>query len=355
MGRARQPCTISTGPCAWPLAQRCSLPLRLVLPLVLPLVSNPEFESVAPELAARAAQTAARHIAELRDAAHAAGVQLDPRVRSGAEPWAEIVAEAREYPADLLITRRRGKRGLLARLLVGEMVSQVVANAPCSVLMVPEQGGMWRGGVLAAIDDASLGPQVAATAAAVAARCGAPLLLVHVIPASATPEQRQRGQAVLDQACQAASQAGLNPSQAELLHGALTPEEQIITRAQADGADLLVVGRSSQLPSTAQARLGSTARRIIARAMRSAPWSNSVCSVASSRRENGCGCRCVGNGMTAAFSVRASVCSMRPPAAPPLRPGTAARTGAGRRARRAAAPAAGTPPTSRPAARCRSG
>lgn len=245
------------------LAQRCGLPLQLVLPLV----SNPEFESVAPELAAKAAQTAARHIAELRDAAHAAGIQLDPRVRSGPEPWAEIVAEARERQTDLLITRRRGKRGLLARLLVGEMVSQVVAHAPCSVLMVPEHGGMWRGGVLAALDDSELGPQVAATAAAVAARCGAPLLLMHVIPANATPEQQQRARAVLEQASQAASNAGLAPSRAEILHGVLTPEEQIISRAQTDGADLIVVGRSNHNAAAPQVRLGSTARRIIGQAL----------------------------------------------------------------------------------------
>lgn len=241
------------------LAQRCGLRLQLVLPLV----SNPEFEGIAPELAAKAALTAASHVAELCNSARMAGIQLDPYVRSGTEPWIEIVAQAHECQADLLITRRRGKRGLLASLLVGEMVSQVVAQAPCSVLMVPKQARMWRSGVLAAIDDTSLGPQVAATAAAVAARCDAPLLLVHVLPHQTTPEQRQRAQAALAQASQAASDAGLPPSRAEILHGALALEEQIIARAQTDGADLLVVGRSSHHPSATPNRLGSTARRII--------------------------------------------------------------------------------------------
>jgi nucleotide-binding universal stress UspA family protein len=129
---------------AFALALRCQLPLSTVVPLV----SNPEYEALAPQLAARAEQDAAQKIAKLREQAQAAQVTINLRVRRGEEPYLEIVEEAKSQNSEMLIIRRRGKRGLLANLLVGEMVSKVVAHAPCHVLIVPE-ANMWRSGVVA--------------------------------------------------------------------------------------------------------------------------------------------------------------------------------------------------------------
>ena len=67
---------------AFALAQRCQLPLATVLPLV----SNPEYEALAPQLAARAEQEAAVKIAALLAQANAAQVTVELRVRRGEEP-----------------------------------------------------------------------------------------------------------------------------------------------------------------------------------------------------------------------------------------------------------------------------
>ena len=117
------------------LAQRCQLPLAVVLPLV----SNPEYEALAPQIAARAEQEAAAKLAKLHAQANTAQVTIDLRVRRGEEPYLEIIEEARATNCEMIIIRRRGKRGLLANLLVGEMVSKVVAHAPCHVLIVPPE------------------------------------------------------------------------------------------------------------------------------------------------------------------------------------------------------------------------
>ena len=53
--------------------------------------------------------------------------QIDLRVRRGDELYRQIVDEARERKTELIVLRRRGKRGFLANLLVGEMVSKVLA------------------------------------------------------------------------------------------------------------------------------------------------------------------------------------------------------------------------------------
>ena len=85
---------------AMALARRCQLPLAGVLPIV----SNPEFETAAPALAARADQQAAARIAELHELAQAQGVSLALQARRGPEPYQEIVDEARDG-------ERAGRRG----------------------------------------------------------------------------------------------------------------------------------------------------------------------------------------------------------------------------------------------------
>ena len=130
---------------AFELAKECAVPLLGVLPVV----TNVEYEGVAPELVARAEAEAFQKLTQLRTTAESAGVALDIHVRRGEEPSREIIAEAQRCNADLIVARRRGKRGFLAKLMVGEMVGKVATLAPCSVLLVPRAGRMWTTRVLA--------------------------------------------------------------------------------------------------------------------------------------------------------------------------------------------------------------
>src|SRR5512134_1643334 len=122
------------------------------LSVVVPLLSNPEFEVVAPELAAQAEAKAASAAADFSRRAQSASVPAEIHIRRGAEPWREIVDEARVENADLLVTRRRGHRGFLGRLRVGEMVRQVAAHAHCPTLLVPRAGRLPSRRIIVAID-----------------------------------------------------------------------------------------------------------------------------------------------------------------------------------------------------------
>ena len=133
---------------AFELARRYAVPLGAVLPIV----SNVEYETVAPAAVARAEADAHARAMRLRGDAQAAGIEFDIRVRRGEERDREIIAEAQACGADLIVARRRGKQGILANLLVGEMVGKVATRAPCSVLLVPRAGRMWTRRVLAAVD-----------------------------------------------------------------------------------------------------------------------------------------------------------------------------------------------------------
>jgi nucleotide-binding universal stress UspA family protein len=67
--------------------------------------------------------------------ASAAGPATSPRVRVG-EPAREIVREAAEWPADLLVLGTHARTGA-ARWLLGSVAETVLRTAPCSVLVIP--------------------------------------------------------------------------------------------------------------------------------------------------------------------------------------------------------------------------
>ena len=235
---------------AFALAASMAQPLAVVMPLA----SNPEYEAVAPQLAARAEADIARRREALGAAALAAGVTVAVQVRRGSELYAEIVAAAREHHSALLVVRRRGQRGLLANLLIGEMVSKVLAHAPCSVLVVPREAGPAQRGLLVGVDPQQLELRPVAHAAAVAAALGLPLHLVCVVP-------REGERARADEALSSAH-AGLAvaPASAEVRIGAA--HAQIIAAAQARDADLIAVARHGG-HALGRAWIGGVAQKVI--------------------------------------------------------------------------------------------
>lgn len=238
---------------AFAMAQRCGLPLRAVVPIT----SNPEYEALAPQIAAHAEAQAGTRIAALRDEAQRAGITLELQARRGPEAWREIVEEAAACAADLLVIRRRGRRGLLANLLLGEMVRTVVTHAPCSVLVVPRDACMWSQRVLVAIDPDTQDLAPVSVAAAIAAECGLPLSLLCVTPPAA--DAMQVAERTLQQAWSTARAAGVA---VDALARVGRPHEQIVAAARELGADLLVIGRHGDEPS-AQAWLGGVAQKVI--------------------------------------------------------------------------------------------
>ncbi len=69
--------------------------------------------------------------------AQAPGVALERKVRSGM-PWEQILFEANETRADLILISTHG-RTALERLLLGSVTSDVLREARCSLLVVPPE------------------------------------------------------------------------------------------------------------------------------------------------------------------------------------------------------------------------
>lgn len=234
------------------LARHSALPLAAVLPVL----GNPEFEMVAPQLAAKADREASVKREHLLALAQAAGVQLNLRVRHGPEPCEEIVQEARTQRADLVIIRRRGRRGLLANLLVGEMVSKVVAQAPCSVLIAPRGAQMWTRRVLVGVDPLAVDAAMLGQAADVAADCGVPLRLLCV-----AGDEAARPQAALTLAgALTQARAICASADGELRVGRV--HQQLLAAAMEGAADLIVIGRHGRA-NLGRAWIGGVAQKVI--------------------------------------------------------------------------------------------
>lgn len=238
---------------AFAMARRCGLPLAAVLTIV----SNPEYEALAPQLAAHTEALAGERLRALLDDAQRTGVALDLHARRGPEPWVEIVEEARQQATDLIVIRRRGRRGLLANLLIGEMVRNVVAHAPCSVLVVPRAARMWQRRVLVSLDPASADLTPVSTAAAIAADCALPLSVLAVTGPSA--DAMQHAERALQHAWSAARGFGVT---VDALTRVGRPHEQVVAAAKQLGADLLVIGRHGN-DGLAHAWLGGVAQKVI--------------------------------------------------------------------------------------------
>lgn len=237
---------------AFAMAQRCQLPLAVVVPMV----SNPEFEALAPQIAAKAEREAALKIGQLKAQAQAAHVSIELTVRRGEEPFREIVDEAARLKSELIIIRRRGKRGILANLLVGEMVSKVAAHARCHVLITPRDAQMWSQSVLVAVDTSEDCSAIVRTAAGVAAQCGLPLQVVTVIAAESL---RTPAQATLAQWVAQVQSLGLS-IRSEIRVG--KPFAEILSAAQDSGADLIVMGTRGGT-HIGRAIVGGVAQKVI--------------------------------------------------------------------------------------------
>lgn len=223
---------------------------------VMPVLSNPEFEMIAPQLAARADTEVASRRQSLEATARAQQVSLSVQVRRGPEPYADIVDAAREHQADLIVIRRRGQRGLVANLLVGEMVAKVVAHAPCSVLVVPRGAQLWQRGVLAGVDPRQPEAPAVPLAARVAAEAGLPLHLACVAedePSAPLAARTLATALALARRIEPAAEGSVPVGR---------PHEQLTRLAPVCGADLLLVGRHGG-ERLARAWIGGTAQKVI--------------------------------------------------------------------------------------------
>jgi nucleotide-binding universal stress UspA family protein len=133
----------------WPKQSSLRL-LTVVQPISVafgPLGGQPQSTDLLDRLAREEMEWANALLKEAAISMRDSGLPVETAVRMG-DPRAEIVADAQEHGADLVILGSHGRTGL-KRWFLGSVAEHVVRHAPCSVEVVrrPEEAPPPSGGV----------------------------------------------------------------------------------------------------------------------------------------------------------------------------------------------------------------
>jgi nucleotide-binding universal stress UspA family protein len=114
--------------------------VRVLSVVELPLPLGADLP-IAPETQAPLRAQAEATLASVRDTVATGGLSVETALREG-DAGREILEEAREWAADLVLMGSHGRTGL-KRVLMGSVAQYVVSHAPCSVEVVrgPSAGG----------------------------------------------------------------------------------------------------------------------------------------------------------------------------------------------------------------------
>ncbi|MEO5346919.1 MAG: universal stress protein [Magnetococcus sp. YQC-9] len=223
------------------------------------LPSNPEMESMALAHLQNQEVTAARLTSELKKWFEDQGVACTIDIRRGVHPHREILDAAHGCHADVVIMGRRGRRGL-ARWMVGDATSRVVAEAPCKVLVVPRGATLWRNRILLATDGSRFSEQAGVVAAILAEQGKLPLRVISVVENKGSEKRMQVASEAVERVIEHARGLGIEVS-GEVIEGH-PPADTIANEAARCGADL-VVGGSHGRSGIERVFLGSVMERLI--------------------------------------------------------------------------------------------
>ncbi|MBI5162868.1 MAG: universal stress protein [Magnetospirillum sp.] len=221
------------------------------------VLQSPELDAMEPGVDRKVAAEAGAILDQVVVQAATGGVDCARLIKTGNDPYREILAGAEEVNADLLVLGRRGRRGL-ARMMLGDATAKVIGHAPCDVLVVPEAARLWSG-ILVAVDGSRFSDAAAVAAARMAQRTGAPLTVLSVEVPDHSDSRRAEAGKTVDRVLRLLSQDGVKAT-GTVERGATAPT--IVATAAAAGADLIVMGTHGR---TGLGRLlfGSNAERVI--------------------------------------------------------------------------------------------
>ena len=203
-------------------------------------------------------QAAREHLDTWQQEAAQRGLELEVRLQTGLQAYAEILAASEEIQPDLIIMGRRGKSGL-ERLLVGSVTARVIGHTPHKVLVAPRDTVLSLEKILVASDGSPASQSAFQEALAMARKTGGQLILVTAAHGELDPK---RAKALVKEMAEEAKRYDVPLT--TLCPGG-RPEEAIIKVATAKKVDLIVMGSHGR---TGLKRLfmGSVAERVIGQA-----------------------------------------------------------------------------------------
>ncbi|MDZ7663585.1 universal stress protein [Thiohalophilus sp.] len=239
------------------MAAKCGarlLAVRVVL-------TNPEYEALAPERVEKDALAAREALDELVSRAQANGVECEGIIRHGADPYMEVADLAGERNADMMVIGRRTQSDL-TRLMVGDSTARVIGHAPCHVFVVPRAAQMPARGIVAGTDGSERGNAAALAAGYLARTCQLPLYVVSATLPGHSEARRAEAKTAVQQLGDRLKAQSIE-AVCSVVEG--RPEDVIVDAATKHGADLIVVGSHGRT-GLARLLMGSVAERVIGHA-----------------------------------------------------------------------------------------
>jgi nucleotide-binding universal stress UspA family protein len=209
-----------------------------ILQITSVVITNPAAESVAPERIQAAEQETRALLDRLHAEAVERGIASETILRRGPDPHVEIVTAAEKSGSDVIVMGRRGKRGLMQRM-IGDATSKVVGRAKCSVLVVPEGAGMWQQRILLATDGSRFSDAAAVAATRIAELCGVAVTVLSTVRESFNDERAAQADDAATRIHDHLASRGISVDRV-VLRG--NPDKLIIETAAERGADLIIMG-----------------------------------------------------------------------------------------------------------------
>jgi len=252
------------------LAKRCSSKLAVISVIE----TNPEYETIAPQLLEKSEKTAREHLESVKKQAKQEGVDIVTSILEGEDSYNYIAEEAARTKSSMIIMGRRGRTGL-KRLAMGSTTARVIGHAPCNVLVVPKAATVAFKNIVVATDGSNYSAAAASEAIGIAKQNNSKLTVIAVVPAElATPTDidvsMTQQELIADKEMrvaeknakavkEAAAQAGV-AVQAFVMTG--KPADAIIETAKEKSADLVVLGSHGRT-GLERLLMGSVAERVI--------------------------------------------------------------------------------------------
>lgn len=252
------------------LAKTCSSKLFVISVVE----TNPEYETIAPQLVEKAEKEARKHLEAVKERAVKEGVDCEIIARQGEDPFKYIVDEAEKNQACMIITGRRGRKGL-KRLMMGSETARIIGHAPCNVLVVPRAANIEFKRIIVATDGSKYSEAAVREAIGIAKRCGSALIAISVVPSEAASpfdivhtemmkediaeKELKMAECTIRDFKEASEKEGVSVT--GLIYSG-KPFEAIINTAKEKKADLIVVGSHGRT-GISKLLMGSVTERVI--------------------------------------------------------------------------------------------
>ena len=252
------------------LAKKCSNRLAVISVIE----TNPELETIAPQVTEKAEKSAREHLEAIQARAKKEGVESNIIIRAGEDSYKYIVDEAVKNKITMIVMGRRGRSGL-KRLMMGSVTSRVIGHAPCNVLVVPKAARVEFKSIVVATDGSKYSRAAASEAIGLAKLNKSELTVISVVPSELmTPtdidltmahkelladKEMHEAEKNVKAIKEAAQKEGV-AVKAFVMSG--RPADAIIEIAKDKNADLIVLGSHGRT-GLERLLMGSVAERVI--------------------------------------------------------------------------------------------